>query len=153
MIPPNSPYAKEGTARASGALPQQLSFFVERHRGVEAALVFTSDSLLRSFSSNLALEEAERVSAVAGQLFALAGNFAELTERGAAEQVIVRMGTGFLLVSQATPATGLALLTSRNAPLDQIAGEAVRLVESLRSALPQTLSTQIGAPLLAGAAV
>lgn len=59
----------------------------------------------------------------------------------------------FLLVLEATPASGLVLLASRETQLKQAAFDAARLVEDLRETLPQQLSSKVGAPLLTGATV
>lgn len=151
MTSPNSYFPREdGTGHEP--LPALLSSFVQRHPGVEGSLVFTRDGLIRAFSSQLLLEDAERWAAIANQLFITAGSFAGLTRRGSVEHLTVRMSTSCLIVMEATPASGLALLTSRDARLSQVFYEATQLLENFHSKLPQELSAQVGAPLLLGAA-
>ncbi|WP_061080303.1 roadblock/LC7 domain-containing protein [Nocardiopsis alborubida] len=151
MTPRNSP-STQGDDTGSDPLPELLSSFVHHHPGVEGALVFTRDGLIRAFSSTMPLEDAERWSAIASQLFSMAGSFARYAQRGTVEQLLLRMSDAFLLVMEATPASGLVLLASRDTQLKQAAFDATRLVENLQDALPQELSSKVGAPLLTGVA-
>lgn len=152
MIPQNNPFS-QGDDTGSELMPELLSSFVHHHSGVEGVLVFTRDGLIRAFSSSMSLEDAERWSAIASQMFSMAGRFAQDAQRGTVEQLLLRMKDAFLLVLEATPASGLVLLASRETQLKQAAFDAARLVEDLRETLPQQLSSKVGAPLLTGATV
>lgn len=100
----------------------------------------------------MSLEDAERWSAIASQMFSIAGSFGHYAQRGTVEQLLLRMSNAFLLVLEATPASGLVLLANRDTQLKQVTFDATRLVENLQDMLPQELSSKVGAPLLTGVA-
>lgn len=122
-----------------------LDGLVESVTGVDKAVVLSADGLPLARSSNLAVPDAEHLSAVASAFQSLARGTGRQFGGGDVRQTVVEMEHAFLMVTAAGSGACIALLATEDADLGMLAYEANLLVSRLggylsaapRSAPPQ----------------
>lgn len=139
------------SSEADRALPRLLSRLVDDVPGIENALIFTYDGLLRAFSPAMRFEDAERLAAITNQMRQYSNAFGNLTKCGQVEALTVRVGedhrtTHQLLALQATSYSGLALTIDGRQDLRTAVYPASRMLGELAEHLPEQ-APGVGAPL------
>ncbi|MDS1271716.1 roadblock/LC7 domain-containing protein [Lipingzhangella sp. LS1_29] len=120
-----------------------ISNFVDEVRGVEHAIVVSSDGLLLTASRDLPEEHAEQLSAIASGLHSLAEGGARMFGKGDCEQLIVRMQRGHMFVMSISDGSCLAVLTSPEADMKIVAYQMTRLVEDAAHVLTPQLRSEL----------
>lgn len=105
-----------------------LDGLVESVTGVDKAVVLSADGLLLARSSNLAVPDAEHLSAVASAFQSLARGTGRQFGGGDVRQTVVEMEHAFLMVTAAGSGACIALLATEDADLGMLAYEANLLV-------------------------
>lgn len=122
-----------------------VSNFVFEVPGVEHAVVVSADGLLLTSSTGFPAEHAEQLAAIVSGVHSLAKGAAWLFGKGQAEQLLLRMRRGHLLVSAISDGSALAVLTSKDADLKVVAYQATRLVEDAGHVLTPRLRERLRA--------
>ncbi len=120
-----------------------ISNFVNEVRGVEHAIVVSSDGLLLTASRDFPEQHAEQLAAIASGLQSLAEGASKMFGKGDTEQLILRMNHGFLFVMSISDGSSLAVLTSTDADMKIVAYQMTLLVESAGHALTPQLRSQL----------
>ncbi len=116
--------------------------FVAEVPGVTHAIVVSSDGLLLTASSEVPVELAEQLAAVASGLQSLAQGGARLFDKGACEQTIVRMQRGHLFVMAISDGSCLAVLAAE-CDMKVVAYQMALLVEDAGHVLTPQLRSEL----------
>ncbi|MEV6657237.1 roadblock/LC7 domain-containing protein [Nocardia fluminea] len=100
-----------------------LNDLLERLPDAESAIVLSADGLVMARSKDLAREESEHLAAMSSALGSLARGVGEQFGKGSAQQTVVELEHGYLLVTEAGENACLALLASERADLGLVAYE------------------------------
>lgn len=106
-----------------------VSDFVERVPDVAHAVVMSSDGVPLAVSDGIQPDRLERLSAITSGLISLAQGTAKMFSGGALTQTLITMERGILVIASISDGSGLAVLASAQADLDQIAYEMTILAE------------------------
>ena len=127
-------------ARSAGSgLDWLLNDLIERLPDAEHAVVLSADGLLIARSSALPREDGEHLAALASALRSLARNVADRFRKGNAQQTVIELDGGYLVVTEAGAGACLALLASADADLGMVAYEMNVIVEQVGAKLTAQL--------------
>lgn len=108
-----------------------LDDLVRRVPGADHAIVLSSDGLLMGRSDTMGREDGEHLSAIASGLQSLSRSTGRRFGGGAVLQTVVEMESAFLMVTAAGPGAYLALLSSGDSDMGQVAYEMNLLVKQV----------------------
>ncbi|MFE3059940.1 roadblock/LC7 domain-containing protein [Nocardia sp. NPDC059239] len=108
---------------------------VNRLPGAEEAVVLSADGLVVARSQGLTREDAEHLAAMASALGSLARGVGQHFRKGAVQQSVVELESGYLVVTEAGEGACLALLTSANVDLGLVAYEMNVIVKQVGDSL------------------
>jgi len=117
--------------------------FVRDVRGVEHAVVVSSDGLVLTHSSDFPEEHAEQLAAIASGLHSLAVGGAGLFQRGECEQLLVRFNHGHLFIMAISDGSCMAVLTAPGTELKLVGFQMAKLVENVAHVLTPQLRSQL----------
>ncbi|MFJ3698092.1 roadblock/LC7 domain-containing protein [Streptomyces sp. NPDC090052] len=112
----------------SKGLDWLLDDLTNRVEHVRCALVLSNDGLVTGVSKELAREDAEHLAAVASGLHSLAKGSGRHFHAGGVRQTMVEFDEGILFVTAAGDGSCLAVLSTAEADIGQIAYEMTLLV-------------------------
>jgi uncharacterized protein len=113
---------------AVGEVQFLLDRFAEQLQ-VPHALVVAADGLLMAATPTLAVENAERLSAIIAGLSSLAQGATEQLGGGQVEMTMIEMAAGYLLVMTVSDGSRLAVLAPAEADIGAVSFEMQRLVD------------------------
>ncbi|MDT0265727.1 roadblock/LC7 domain-containing protein [Streptomyces sp. DSM 44915] len=134
MTAPEPPAADRTTPRGQStaeSIDPLLDELVARVPGVTHALLLAADGLARGSSRSLGRVDGEQLAAVASGFHSLARGVGQHFETGTARQTLVELDDAFLLVTAAGSGSALAVLTTADAEVGQVAYEMALLVKRL----------------------
>jgi uncharacterized protein len=108
-----------------------LDDFVDRVPSAQQAVVLSVDGLLVGASHGLTQPEAEHLAAVAAGFASLARSAGRHFGGGPVRQTIIEMESAFLFVTAAGTGACLAVLSSADSDIGQVAYEMAMLVERI----------------------
>lgn len=117
--------------------------FVADVRGVEHAVVVSSDGLVLTHSKDFPEEHAEQLAAIASGLHSLAVGGAGLFARGNCEQLLVRFNKGHLFIMSISDGSCMAVLTAPGTDLKIVGFQMTKLVENVAHVLTPQLRSQL----------
>jgi predicted regulator of Ras-like GTPase activity (Roadblock/LC7/MglB family) len=112
-----------------------LNDFVHKVHGVTHALIMSSDGFPLTASDSVSRDDAEQLAAISSGLLSLAGNSAALFEKGACEQIIIRLTRGYFLFMGIGAGAGLAVLTGPECDMKVVAYQMTQFVTNAGHAL------------------
>jgi hypothetical protein len=113
-----------------------IANFTERVPGVAHAVVVSVDGLLLAASSRLPGERAEQLSAIASGMVGLTQGAARCLDGGGVLRTVVEMERGVLLLMSIRDGSCLAVLSSPESSVGQVAYEMTVLVEQVGRSSP-----------------
>jgi predicted regulator of Ras-like GTPase activity (Roadblock/LC7/MglB family) len=111
-----------------GGLEWLLDDLLSRLPGADRAIVLSADGLLIGRSNNMHRDDADQLAAVASGFQSLSRSTGRHFGGGAVRQTVVEMDNAFLVVTAASTAAYLALLTTTEADMGMVAYEMNLLV-------------------------
>lgn len=116
-----------------------INDFVRRVHGVTHALIMSSDGLPLVSSDTVGVDAAEQLAAISSGMLSLARNAAAVFEKGACEQILVRLTGGYFLFMDIGEGAGLGVLTSSACDMKVIGYEMTKFVDNAGHALTPQL--------------
>jgi uncharacterized protein len=114
-------------------LDRLITNFAERVPEVVRALVVSSDGVPLAGSGQIQPDDLEKLSAITSGLIGLARGAVEVSDGSAFTQALVTMERGTLVIMAIDDGASLAVLTTADADLDQVAYDMTVLVEQAGS--------------------
>jgi uncharacterized protein len=120
-----------------------INGFVDRVPGVTHALVLSADGFPLVASDSVTRDKAEQLAAIASGLLSLAGNAANLYDKGACEQILLRLAKGYVLFMAIGRSAGFCVLTSAGCDMKVAGYEMTQFVASAGPALTPQLRADL----------
>ena len=120
---------------------QLLSDLAERVPAVRHALVVSADGVPLAASGSALSGDLERLAAITSSLISLAAGAATVSGSGPVTQAVVVMEQGTFVIMAVDEGASLAVLTTADADLDQVAYEMTMLVERSATTLTSPART------------
>lgn len=117
--------------------------FVQRVHGVTHALVMSSDGFPLVASDSVGNDESEQLAAISSGLLSLAANAAALFDKGACEQIIIRLSRGYFLFMGIGRGAGFGVLTVSGCDMKVVGYEMTQFVEQAGHALTPQLRADL----------
>ena len=110
-----------------------LSDLIDRVPHARSALLASTDGIVRAWTPQLGVDDADHLSAIASGLWSLgSGASRKFVGGGAVRQLVVEIDGGMLFVASAGFNTCISILTDNAADPGQIGFEMARLVQAVR---------------------
>lgn len=116
-----------------------INGFVQRVHGVTHALILSSDGFPLVASDTVGADESEQLAAISSGLLSLARNAAAVFDKGACEQIIVRLSRGYFLFMDIGEGAGLCVLTNQGCDMKVVGYEMTQFVDKAGHALTPQL--------------
>lgn len=114
---------------------QLIDDLAERVPEIQHVLVVSADGVPLAVSGQTPAEHVDKLAAITSSLISLAGGVATISDNGAVTQAVVVMERATFVIMAVDQGASLAVLTTADADLDQVAYEMTMLVEHSASIL------------------
>ncbi|MCP2168599.1 roadblock/LC7 domain-containing protein [Goodfellowiella coeruleoviolacea] len=133
----------ENTSSPANNFAWLINDFVRKVHGVSHALIMSADGFPLTASDSVSTDDAEQLAAIASGLLSLASRSAALFDKGACEQIIMRLSSGYFLFMGIGTGAGLAVLTNPDCDMKVVGYEMTQFVANAGHALTPEIRSDL----------